>query len=255
MRRTVLLTIILSASIWQVTVLAAESAPPYSAVFSEANNLYASGNYCEAAQKYEELIESGLRHAPLFYNMGNACFKCGELGKAIMYYEKAWRVSPRDRDIVENLSFARLRVAEGEKEMGLLEVIISRTVFMFSMKELILLEELTIAILVLSGIMFLNSRRMSRKKIYRITAYTAGVLLLISLCLLSVRMIDERNTEGIVILERVDAMSGPGDDNIKVLSIPEGMKVWVDEERGDWYLIHLSTGRGGWVKKPSIGLI
>jgi len=223
--------------------------------FREANERYAGGDYCGASNIYAELIEEGVVHSSLYYNMGNACFRCGELGRAIVYYEKARKISPRDRDINHNLDFVRSRVTEQEANGSFLGIILSKILYLFSLEEIFALEQITAVLLALFGILYINTRRGSRRRPLRICLLCTGILLCCSLLLIASKTMDERNTKAIVLIERVDALSGPGVDNVKVLSIPEGMKVWVDEDRGDWYLIHLSTGRGGWVKKETIGLI
>lgn len=225
------------------------------ALFQEAGDLYAEGNYCRAAQIYSDLIEMGFSNSTLFYNMGNSYFRCGELGEAIMYFEKAKRISPRDRDISHNLTFARQKVTEIEKERDLITVVFDSIVFLLSKTELFVLEGTAAILLAASLILYLVSRRRKRKKTFKAIAHVTGGVVLLSMLLLLVRVIDERNTEAIVTVEHVEALSGPGGDNMKVLSLPEGMKVWVDEEKGEWYLIHVSTGRGGWVKKDTIGII
>ena len=42
----------------------------------------------------------------LFYNLGNACFKSDRLGEAILWYERARLLSPRDEGIGANLHFS-----------------------------------------------------------------------------------------------------------------------------------------------------
>ncbi|MFQ6103212.1 MAG: tetratricopeptide repeat protein [Candidatus Glassbacteria bacterium] len=223
--------------------------------FQEANDHYAAGEYCTAKEVYGGLIKDGMRSAALFYNMGNACFKCGELGRSILYYEKAIKISPRDSEIRFNLSFARKSVAETPTEEGILHAILSRTLFFFSTGELLRTEEIAVVALALSGMLFINSRRRKFKRFLKISICITGIVLILSLLLLSVKFIDESSSEAIVVVERVDALSGPGEENMRVLSIPEGMKVWIDEEREEWYLVHLSTGRGGWVKRDTVEII
>jgi len=80
--------------------------------FFEANQAYKTGRFQEAANAYIRLIEEGHENGHLFYNLGNACFQIGELGKAILYYEKASLLIPRDADLSFNLSHARSRTQD-----------------------------------------------------------------------------------------------------------------------------------------------
>ena len=50
------------------------------AAFEKANTLYKDGKHAEAAEAYQELSQTGVS-ANLLFNMGNAYFKAGELGR------------------------------------------------------------------------------------------------------------------------------------------------------------------------------
>ena len=55
---------------------------------------------------------SGVVSNVVLYNLANAHFKNNQLGSAILCYEKAQRLAPHDREISENLNFARTRIAD-----------------------------------------------------------------------------------------------------------------------------------------------
>src|SRR5581483_12000400 len=81
--------------------------------FSTANKLYAEGKFAGAAGLYEKMIDDGARSANLWFNDGNAEFKAGNPGKAIVAYRKAALLAPRDAEIRANLDFVR-RQAQGQ---------------------------------------------------------------------------------------------------------------------------------------------
>lgn len=77
------------------------------AAFSRANELYEAGDYAEAATIYEEIIaREGISTAVLF-NLGNTYQRLGKYGPAILAYERARLLSPRDPDLLANLALAR----------------------------------------------------------------------------------------------------------------------------------------------------
>src|ERR1041385_7273277 len=51
--------------------------------FEAANKLYYEANFTNAAAAYEKLIQSGQGSPALYFNLGNAWFKSGQLGRAI----------------------------------------------------------------------------------------------------------------------------------------------------------------------------
>lgn len=75
--------------------------------FEQANQRYEEGKYAEAAAAYEALLARGAASANLHFNLGNARFKTGQFGQAILHYRLAARLAPRDPDIQANLRLTR----------------------------------------------------------------------------------------------------------------------------------------------------
>ena len=82
-------------------------------LMARANERYERGEYAEAAQQYEALIDRGYSDAALYFNLGNAYLENGDLGRAILNYLRARELSPRDPDIRDNLDLARGMTADG----------------------------------------------------------------------------------------------------------------------------------------------
>src|SRR3989344_6976224 len=77
-----------------------------SAKFTVANELYKKGSYAGAAKVYEAVRAGGYHSGALNFNLGNTYFKLGQLGKAILNYERARRILPRDADVLSNYRYA-----------------------------------------------------------------------------------------------------------------------------------------------------
>jgi len=71
-----------------------------------ANHLYEAGHYAEATQMYQQLAERGIEDSILFYNLGNAQYQQGNVVQAIIHYQHAAQLAPRDADIQANLELA-----------------------------------------------------------------------------------------------------------------------------------------------------
>jgi len=87
--------------------LGSSPSPVRATPFDEANAAFASGDYAKAAATSRELIASQGPSAARLYHLGNAQFKLGQFGPAILSYERAALLAPRDRDIQTNLKAAR----------------------------------------------------------------------------------------------------------------------------------------------------
>src|SRR2546430_2165903 len=75
--------------------------------FAKANQAYSEGRFQEAADGYESLVQSGQWNANLFYDLGNAYYRLGNFGKAILNYERALALDPRHPEADANLRLAR----------------------------------------------------------------------------------------------------------------------------------------------------
>ena len=81
-------------------------------LMAAANDRYERGEYTEAAQQYEALIDMGYSDAALYFNLGNTYLESEDLGRAILSYLRALVLSPRDPDILNNLDLARSQTVD-----------------------------------------------------------------------------------------------------------------------------------------------
>src|SRR5436309_5108970 len=77
------------------------------AQFAKANQEFAQGHFKEAISGYEALIRSGQWSANVFYDLGNAYFRTGDFGRAILNYERALALERHHPEATANLQIAR----------------------------------------------------------------------------------------------------------------------------------------------------
>ena len=87
---------------------AAAAAP--AACWNDASAAYSRGDVDTAKRLYQNLAPAGGESAAVLYNQGNCAYRQGHLGEALADYERAWRLAPRDSDILENLNFVRRKL-------------------------------------------------------------------------------------------------------------------------------------------------
>src|SRR3989442_4599518 len=75
--------------------------------FAKANQDYAHGNFKEAISGYKTLVGPGQWSANLFYDLGNAYFRTGDFGHAILNYERALALERHHPEATANLQIAR----------------------------------------------------------------------------------------------------------------------------------------------------
>ena len=245
-----------------VFVVVASCAAPVAAqeaFFDEGNRRYQEGDYAGAVELYERILESGLESGELHYNLGNAWFRLGELGPAILHYERARRTMPRDDDLRANLELARSLTADRVTPLPgfwLFRVarwwidLLSRPTLLgvVTLAWLVALTALIVAVIGRGELVLFWSRRM---------AALAGVVTLVFGLSLVARELDVgRSDEAIIMAEETAAHSAPSDDEeLLVFTLHEGTKVRVERRSDAWVEIVLEDGKVGWVRSGRLTLI
>lgn len=80
------------------------------AELAKAQKLYENREYQQAEQMYDTIMSRYGTSASLLFNLAN-CYACeGNLAKARLYYERAKRLDPADKEIANNLSFVASKI-------------------------------------------------------------------------------------------------------------------------------------------------
>ena len=71
-----------------------------------------------------------------------------------------------------------------------------------------------------------------------------------------IRSIDRKyRRQGVIVEQNVDVRSGPGKENITVVTVHEGIVVQVRSESNGWYQISLPNGWSGWLPGSSVRIL
>ena len=211
-------------------------------LMADANAQYERGEYSGAAQQYEALIDSGYEDAALYYNLGNAYFKSGDLGRSVLNYLRAEELSPRDADIRANLELARGRTVDrvesgGESLFASASNLARRWVTVGEMGVLSLL--LWIASAFAIGVLSVW-RTIPRRQAVRNGAVVASAATLLSfLLLLSMLYANPNDDSGVVVASTVDVVSGPGEQYETEFTLHSGAQVRLIDSRQGWVRIAL----------------
>ncbi len=238
----------------QVTLLAQSAS--VTEIMVQANQLYENGQYQEAAELYQALVDGGLVDSALYYNLGNAYFKEGDWGQAALNYRRAQGLSPRDPDIRANLVLVRAQTVDQIDAEG--EALFSR-ITRFAQRWLTL-DEMAIATLVLWFavfvliILFLRIKHETTRQILSYAIIVVAILLFGGLFSLGGRLyIENVRPEAVIIVEEVDVTSGPGSQYVVEFSLHTGTEVSIIERRNNWIRLGLPGGRlQGWVPSDAV---
>ena len=233
---------------------AAAQGPGDVEAMAASNALYEDRRYEQAARSYQQLADKGYDDPALYYNLGNAYFKQGDLGRAILNYLRAERLAPRDDDVKANLDFARGQTLD-VLETGEAPFVrfVTGLLFRFTTGELgaaALASWLLFSACLLLAIV--GPRRCLSWA--RPAAAAAAVLLLLGGGSLAGRLyFDSASREAVIVAEEVDVVSGPGSRYNPEFTLHAGAETGLVERRGAWARIALPGGSlQGWVPAASV---
>lgn len=212
-------------------------------LFAEANAQYAEGNYTEAAQKYEQIL-SQQQSEEVYYNLGNAYFKQGELAQSILAYERALRINPSYKDAKHNLQFAQLSIIDNieDTQSFFLSNWLKAIRNLFSQNTWTILS-ISLFILTLIGFfLYAFSQTVALRKTAFYTSIVAFVISIISITnAYSLYQRDHNRAEAIITQGIVNIKSSPDRSGTDLFTIHEGTKVIISETLGDWCCIHVGN--------------
>ena len=239
---------------WSAAPVAAQEA-----FFDEGNRRYQEGDFAGAVKLYERILQGGLESGELHYNLGNAWFRLGELGPAILHYERARRSMPRDDDLAANLELARSLTVDRVTPLPgfwLFRVarwwidLLSRPALLgvVTLAWLMTMAALVVAVIGRGDLLLIWSRR---------AAAVAGVAtLLFGLGLVARELELGRSDEAVIMAEAADVHSAPSEDEeLLIFTVHEGTKVRVERRSDAWVEIVLEDGKVGWVRSDRLALI
>ncbi|MGE5581408.1 MAG: tetratricopeptide repeat protein [Bacillota bacterium] len=219
----------------------------------QANQEYEKGNFRKAVADYRQLVERGYESGSLYFNLGNAYLKLGQKGWAVLYYEKAKRLIPWDRDLKTNLSLALSGVDEGETNW--------KTEWLQNLTGLAPLNQLTLAssflfflftffaiLAVLKPAKILDRGTGGLKKAYRIALPFTGCLFLLVLLLTGLAYYPYCRKQAVVITTGATAFLEPGAKATASYSLSEGSRVEIMATKGGWLLVKRLDGKRGWAR-------
>lgn len=84
----------------------------------QADSAYSADDFALAASIYRQIMQNEGTSPQLYYNLANCEYRLGNLGKAIVNYERALRMDPTFDDAKTNLEFVNSRIVDRQGERG-----------------------------------------------------------------------------------------------------------------------------------------
>jgi tetratricopeptide (TPR) repeat protein len=209
--------------------------------------------YRQSAEAFESLIESGIYNAAIEYNLGNACFRLKDLGRAIVHFRRAQEIDPSDARIAANLAYARQRVEPAIAASGETELLSRLAFWTRSTSRQTRFWIATFAST--AGWAGLFAWIFRRNRGILALSVLAIVIALANAATIAQELRAESATPAAVVSRPNTILrEGRGENHDAVLRQPlgPGVEVVILAQRGDWCEVQLANRQSGWVPDESL---
>ena len=219
------------------------------------NKAYTDGDFARAVEEYQAIVEDGEYSLKLYYNLANAYFKLGELGEAILYYNRALRIAPANEDVRHNLALAEAQTKDRIAEVP--EFFLNRWLRTIrnsmSCTAWSVLSLVSFGVLLVFALLFLLASNIKWRKAGFYGALCA-FLLFVALTSFAVSSRNDMllHDEAIVMGSAISVKSSPDNSATDLFVLHEGTKVKLLSEVDEWCEVVIADGKKGWTLKSNV---
>lgn len=214
--------------------------------FERANLQYDRGNFREAKKGYDFLVANGHYSAALFYNLGNAEFRLGHKGEAILDYERALALEPSQPEARANLTYARdqtgAKIAPRNWRDRLVADLNANSYCWAAV------AAGWAGLFILAAIV--QGSHASRKALWLALVCCAAVF---GYSIFAIQFLEKERSLAIVTAKTADARFAPADNSTLAAVLPAGSRVRILEKRGAWSYSELPDGSRAWIPAAAVG--
>ena len=213
---------------------------------TRANQEYNAGHFPEAIELYKTASVAGETSAALFYNLGNASFRTGDLGQAVLNYKRALALEPQHPEAAANLRLARDKARALELRPAWWDTWIGRG----SPNQYSVAVAASFWVALFAFAALLLARRRSTP--LRLISLLSLAIFLFSLAALwAVENGKNGRALAVVTAKSIEARVATADNASSVLMLPPGSEVKILSTRGDWIYAALPNDLRGWIPTSS----
>lgn len=224
-------------------------------LFEQGNKLYNDGKYAEAIEKYKAILETNHHSEALYFNLANAHYKLNHIAPSIYYYEKALQLAPDDKDIKNNLAFAKnmtIDAVDAVPDAGFSKLLKKVTNIM-DFDSWAKLAVVSVIMFVLIFLWYYFTYSTTKKRLAFIASNAFLFLAAISLVIAFHKYnVDKKDKPAIVFAQETVIKSEPNNRSQELFRLHEGTKVQILDTVSHWKEIKLSDGKTGWIENEDI---
>lgn len=220
---------------------------------------YTNGDYASALKDWQDVQATGLMSKELYYNLGNAYFKDGQIAPAILWYERALRLDPSDDDVRYNLEYARALTQDRIDEVP--ELFFKQwgraICYLLPSNAWAVIGLIFLAITVTLVLLFLLGSTPGRRKMGFFAAIVTCLIALLGWQFAQWQRQEAQRQDLAIVMRPVSSVkSSPSPSGAKDLFIlHEGTRVRILDNVSGYSQIEIADGRQGWIPVSEIEVI
>jgi len=241
------------------------------------DSAYNAGNYREAIQIYNSVVDEYGTSASLLYNLGNAYFQDGDYGKAMLCWQRSRKLDPSSDEVNANINYLQNRVEDAnkaEQKGKRMKVTPDETSFFRSIHSSIaadvssdrwaVIAAVMFVLFVVTAALYIFSRNVITRKIgfFGGMCFFLCSFVFLVFSFMGAKEMYSRN-DGVIVAYKVTLLTEPGKeaDANKGGVLTKGSKVQVLSEEVDaegkvtWYKVRLNSDYIGWVAASDLEVI
>ena len=220
---------------------------------------YTNGDYASALKDWQDVQATGLMSKELYYNLGNAYFKDGQIAPAVLWYERALRLDPSDDDVRYNLEYARALTQDRIDEVP--ELFFKQwgraICYLLPSNAWAVIGLIFLAITVTLVLLFLLGSTPGRRKMGFFAAIVTCLIALLGWQFAQWQRQEAQRQDLAIVMRPVSSVkSSPSPSGAKDLFIlHEGTRVRILDNVSGYSQIEIADGRQGWIPVSEIEVI
>lgn len=249
---------------------AAEAETTARASWEAGIKAYNAKKYDAAIEAFEAVVANGYASAEVYFNLANAYFKQGgqstssrpfaggELGRAVLNYERALRLDPTLDDARYNLDIAKDYTNDtvAMPEGFIVRLWHSVAGLMTTNGWAILSVVMFGVALVLIIVYLLHRAIVVRKVAFFLTLAVVVAFIFATIFALTERSAIEVDNRAVILTTDTTPVHASPDSGSKIIREPsQGVTVEVERTQNEWSEVRFADGEKGWVRTANIEII
>lgn len=229
------------------------------------DSLYNKEDYRGASEKYVQSLNDEGPSADTYYNLGNAYYRMGKIGQAVLSYERALKINPTHEDARINLEFVNGKIADRpEDDSAFLSQLHERIMFSMTPNTWAIYAGVFFLIFLICIAVYIFSGNITLRK----WGFFGGIVVAIFFIYAVFTAIysakySQSHDDAIVIVPTTYLTSSPRASKSatdKTVAIHEGTKIEIidslstpdDPISPKWYNVKINNSTKAWVKSVDV---